>query len=206
MQTRKPLEAFCSAELTLHEQHRSNCTTLSSFTHLHVLMDVCVFLCMGGAPSGVFSTRLARNPNQTIWVLWRFKFQTFLLPSSLRLCLLFSCSRLGGKIPPFVFCSHKCHIPPNLWPYSAFTLLGVPWQRVAPTQVSHPHLALFFCFVFFNRAILSLLIPFLSFSVGRIKETFSMWRRAWNFLRDLPGDTADHQAPWTTVCVCACVH
>lgn len=54
--------------------------------------------------------------------------------------VLFLLPFFGGKIPRIVFRSHKCHIPPNLWPGLAFALPGVDhhgsltaFQPVAPT-------------------------------------------------------------------------
>lgn len=44
---------------------------------------------------------------------------------------------------------------------------------------------------------------FFWFSVGRIKETFSVWRGACNFLRDLPG-TQQTTRLLGQLCVCVC--
>lgn len=171
------------------------------------LTAICFY---GDGSSGVLLAFLARKKMKN-FVLQRFKYQIFLLLFSLKLTslVLFLCSRFGGKILPFVFPSHKCHIPPNLWPYSAFTLLGVgfhgnssAFQRVTPTQVSNPHWGV--GSVFFIRSTLSILLPFLSFSVGRIKETFSVWRGAWHFLCDLPG-TQQTTRLLRRLSVCVCV-
>lgn len=68
-----------------------------------------------------------------------------------------------------------------------FAGCGLPWHfsHTYHHQVNHPHSGIGSFSPIWST--LSLLFAFLSSSVGRIKDTFSVWRRAWNFLCDLPG-------------------
>lgn len=84
-----------------------------------------------------------------------------------------------------MFCSHKCHIPLNLWPRSSFTLLCVGCHGCV--SASHTYISKTEWVSFLFQFGLSFLFSFLLSPVGRIKETFSVWRGAWNFLCDLPG-------------------